>query len=63
MVFPHPYCVYTVHVSSPNVPLTLPIIQGFDTNESRFNNLHSTFDKEREAMEEMLISVKTQVIY
>ncbi|XP_060576527.1 ankyrin repeat domain-containing protein 26-like isoform X31 [Ruditapes philippinarum] len=32
-----------------------------DTNENRMSNLHSAFDKERHAMEEMLVSVKSQL--
>ncbi|XP_053377112.1 ankyrin repeat domain-containing protein 26-like isoform X23 [Mercenaria mercenaria] len=32
-----------------------------DSNENRMSNLHSAFDKERQAMEEMLVSVKSQL--
>lgn len=39
----------------------LPYLQVLDSNENRMSNLHSAFDKERHAMEEMLVSVKSQV--
>ena len=32
-----------------------------DLDTNRVGNLHNAFDKEREAMEEMLVSVKSQV--